>query len=68
MVLVKHGEYFSVYSQVENISVSENQAIKAGEKIGTVAKDPETGEYELFFQIYKNKKRLNPEQWIKKRP
>lgn len=68
MVLVKHGEYFSVYSQVENISVSENQAIKAGEKIGTVAKDPETGEYELFFQIYKNKKRLNPEQWIKKSP
>ena len=68
MVLVKHGEYFSVYSQIENVEVSKNQKIKAGTQIGTVAKDPATNSYELFFQIYKNKTRLNPSKWIKKRP
>ena len=68
MVLIKHGEYFSVYSQIDNISVKENQKIKAGTQIGAVAKDPATNSYELFFQIYKNKTRLNPSKWIKKRP
>ena len=68
MVLIKHGEYFSVYSQIENIEIKENQSIKAGTKIGTVAKDPSSNSYELFFQIYKNKTRLNPAIWIKKRP
>ena len=68
MVLIKHGEYFSVYSQIENIEVKENQKIKAGTQIGTVARDPGSDSYELFFQIYKNKTRLNPSKWIKKRP
>lgn len=68
MVLIKHGEYFSVYSQIDNIEVKENQKIKAGTQIGTVAKDPGSNSYELFFQIYKNKTRLNPSKWIKKRP
>ena len=68
MVIIKHGDYFSVYSQLESLSVKEGQKVRQGAKLGTVAKDPYSNSYELFFQIYYNKKRLNPSKWIKNSP
>lgn len=66
MVAVQHGDYFTVYSKLSNVTVSNGQAIKAGQKIGVVATDSD-GTSEMNFQVWKNTSKQNPEQWLRGR-
>lgn len=63
IVLVRHGSYISVYSNLSSIIVRKGQKLKARDLIGTVADDG-TGSYVLHFQLRQEKAILNPEQWI----
>ena len=67
MVLIKHGNYFTVYNNLASASVSKDQHVTANQTIGTVANN-EYGEPTVKFQIWKAGKngsvKLNPEQWI----
>jgi septal ring factor EnvC (AmiA/AmiB activator) len=64
VVMVKHGEYFTVYSGLKEVSVREGQAIKTNQEMGTVAFNTD-GIPELRFQIRKNTTALNPQQWLR---
>ena len=66
VVLIQHGEYFTVYAKLKEVSVSRGQIVKANEKIGVVNTD-KNGVTELQFQIWKNNQKLNPENWIAKK-
>jgi septal ring factor EnvC (AmiA/AmiB activator) len=63
IVMIRHGEYFSVYSGLKNVSVSTGQKVKMKQVIGEVLKDEEDGAV-LQFQIWKNSNRLDPEAWL----
>ncbi|GGK75345.1 peptidase [Rufibacter glacialis] len=63
IVMVQHGEYFTVYAKLRTVSVTEGQEIGAKETIGTVYTDAE-GTSELQFQIWKNQTNLNPQGWL----
>jgi septal ring factor EnvC (AmiA/AmiB activator) len=63
VVMVQHGEYFTVYAKLRTVSVSEGQQIKMRQPIGTVYTNPE-GTTELQFQVWRNSTNLNPEQWL----
>ncbi|OON66736.1 murein hydrolase activator EnvC family protein [Hymenobacter sp. CRA2] len=63
VVMVQHGEYFTVYAKLRTVSVSEGQQIKMRQLIGTVYTNPE-GTTELQFQVWRNSTNLNPEQWL----
>ncbi|WP_460891221.1 murein hydrolase activator EnvC family protein [Rufibacter soli] len=63
IVMVQHGEYFTIYAKLRTVSVSEGQEISAKQTIGTVYTDAE-GTSELQFQIWKNQANLNPEGWL----
>lgn len=63
IVMVRHGEYFSVYSGLRNIQVSTGDRLKMKQVIGEVIRDDE-GAALLQFQIWKNNKRLDPEDWL----
>jgi len=71
MVMIKHGNYFTVYNNLQSVSVSKDQVVKTNQTIGVVAND-ENGEPTVKFAIYKaNGKKggtsnLNPEQWLGK--
>ncbi|MBO4905441.1 MAG: peptidoglycan DD-metalloendopeptidase family protein [Bacteroidaceae bacterium] len=62
-VLVRHGSYISVYSNLSSVSVRMGQEVKARQAIGAVAAN-EDGFYILQFQLRKETAKLNPEQWI----
>ena len=65
-ILIKHGEYFTVYSNLVNVTVSAGDTVYKGQKIGKVFKQngkPNSGI--LNFQIWYGKEKLNPEKWIK---
>ncbi|MFC0185371.1 Septal ring factor EnvC, activator of murein hydrolases AmiA and AmiB [Pseudarcicella hirudinis] len=66
VVTVQHGDYFTVYSKLSNVTVSSGQKVKMGQKIGVVATDND-GTSEINFQIWKNTSRQNPEAWLRGR-
>jgi septal ring factor EnvC (AmiA/AmiB activator) len=69
MVLIKHGDYFTVYNNLKSVSVKAGQHVSTNQSIGIVAPN-DAGEPTIKFQIWKASKRgttqLNPEQWIAK--
>lgn len=62
MLILKHGEYFTVYSRLAAVHVSQGQSVEAGQLIGSL---PGTGESVLHFQIWKDKTKLDPEDWLR---
>ena len=67
MIIVSHGGgYHTVYANIENIMVNENDYIQQDTIIGQVGKSNISGNYLLHFQIWKNEDKLNPETWLKK--
>lgn len=63
-VLVKHGEYFTVYAGLKEVSVKEGQKVIVDQEIGTVISNLE-GISELRFQIRKNTIALDPQAWLR---
>lgn len=63
-VLIKHGEYYTVYQNLKSVSVSVGSEVSARQTIGVVANDG--GRPQLQFQIRRGKVAQNPEGWISK--
>ncbi|HCD89957.1 MAG TPA: peptidase M23 [Algoriphagus sp.] len=62
-VLIKHGEYYTLYSKLKSVSVKSGQTVKAKDVIGTVATDA-NGEAEVHFQTWKGLQKMDPATWI----
>ena len=62
-VLIQHGNYFSFYCKLRNVSVKAGQKVRTGQKIGVV--DTINKETQLHFQIWKDTAPQNPESWLK---
>ncbi len=65
-IMVKHGSYFTAYSNVSKIYIKKGQKVKQGAALGTIGKDHQTGNHILHFEIWKNKQKENPSLWIKR--
>ena len=64
-VLVQHGNFFSFYCKMGNVSVKKGDKVKTGQSLGTV--DTIGGETQLHFQIWSGKTPQNPETWLRPR-
>ena len=64
VVIVRHGEYFTVYSNLASVVVKKGQKITAKQKIGTVFTNVSENQTILKFQLWKGSKKLNPAQWL----
>ena len=58
-VMVRHGEYISVYFNLSSVSVSKGQHVSTRQTLGTVGSNNI-----LQFQLRKQTGKLNPEQWL----
>jgi len=64
-VIVQHGNYRTVYSNLSKLNVKQGDVVETKQTIGTIFTDPEQDQKtELYFQIYKDRDILNPELWI----
>ena len=64
-VIIQHGNYRSVYSQLKSIKVKQGDKIQAKQSIGEIMTNPnEDNKTELYFQIYKDRSILNPSLWL----
>lgn len=64
-VMIRHGEYFTIYSKLKSVSVSAGQKVDTRQNIGTVASDPAEGISEMQFQIWKGKSPIDPSGWVR---
>ncbi|MEA4850436.1 MAG: peptidoglycan DD-metalloendopeptidase family protein [Paludibacter sp.] len=64
-VIIKHGEYRTVYANLTSIYVNIGDKVSAKQSIGKIYTDGDNdNKTELYFQIYKGRTLLNPEGWI----
>lgn len=65
IVTIRHGNYFTVYSNLGEVTVTTEQKVKAREVIGRVFTDSD-GVSMVQFQIWRDNQRLDPEEWLVK--
>lgn len=65
-VIIKHGSYFTVYSNLASVSVSKGEKVSTNQSIGIVSTDGATGRSEVHFEIWKATSKQNPQSWIKR--
>jgi len=64
IVIIKHGEYFTSYSNLKSVNVSKGQKVGTKQNIGTAATDATTGETEVDFSLNKGDTPVNPQIWL----
>ncbi|SVC12463.1 uncharacterized protein METZ01_LOCUS265317, partial [marine metagenome] len=65
IVIIDHGGGFStVYAQIDNITVHENEYVQKGGTIATVVKAENNTPEKLHFEVWGNQQKLNPQIWL----
>lgn len=64
-LLIKHGEYFTVYANLDRLFVQKGEEVAIGQSLGTVF-TTESGLSELHFEVWKGSEKQNPESWLAK--
>ena len=64
LVVIRHGGYFTAYSNLKSVSVARGAKVSTKQAIGTAATDPSSGDTEVDFQVYKGESDMNPRGWL----
>jgi septal ring factor EnvC (AmiA/AmiB activator) len=67
IVLLRHGNFITVYQNLVDISVKQGDKIKIKDIIGKVYTEKNSKTAVLHFEIWEESNTLNPEQWMIKR-
>lgn len=63
-VYVKHGNYITIYGNLQKVFVKTGQKVKALEEIGEVFTSTRTGITELYFWLSRDTETVNPYPWL----
>lgn len=64
-ILIRHGNYISVYCNLSSASVKQGDDVTTKQTIGQIFSDgSDNGRTVLHFQLRKEKEKLNPEPWL----
>lgn len=64
-VLIRHGDYISVYCNLSSASVKQGDDVTTKQILGQIFSDgADNGRTVLHFQLRKEKEKLNPEPWL----
>lgn len=64
VVMIRHGEYLTVYQNLSSASVKKGDKVSTKQTIGTVAKSASSNTYELHFEVWRNDRYVNPNEWL----
>lgn len=66
-ILVRHGNYISVYCNLSSVSVKKGDKVKTGQNLGGIFSDrTDNNRTVLHFQLRREREQLNPEPWLNK--
>jgi septal ring factor EnvC (AmiA/AmiB activator) len=67
VVMIRHGEYISVYSNLGEVFIEKGQEVETKENIGIVYTSKQVGSTVIDFQLWKSSQKLNPQLWLMKK-
>jgi len=62
-VILQHGTYYTVYSNLASVSVKRGDLVNPGQEIGQVG----TERPEMHFEVWRDKQKLNPAVWLERK-
>jgi len=65
-VLIRHGEYFTLYSFFKEVFVRTNEKVTTKQELGILIDASDGTNSEMHFEIWKGINKINPESWILK--
>jgi septal ring factor EnvC (AmiA/AmiB activator) len=66
-IIIKHGEYITIYSNLESTYVAKGEKVKTGQAVGKIAPDEQRGSAAiLHFEIRKGETKQDPFLWLRK--
>ena len=65
-VLIRHGEFLSVYQNLVNVRVKTGDKVLTKEAMGDAFSDEDNSVSLIHFEIWQEKRILNPEEWLSK--
>ena len=63
-VIIRHGEYFTVYSNLETVYVKRGDQVKTKEALGRVHTDKTESKTELHFELWIGRTIVDPALWL----
>lgn len=63
-VIVRHGDYYTFYANIYDLFVKQGDKVKAGQSLGRIFTDPDTGVSTMHFQLWQKTNKLNPAPWL----
>lgn len=63
-IIIRHGQYYSVYSKLGRVFVKQGQNVSRGQRIAQLKTHDKLEK--MSFQIWKGKQKLNPQKWLKR--
>ena len=67
VVIIRHGEYLTVYSNLDEVLVSKGQKVETKQQIGRIYTNRNQNKTEMHFEIWKAKDLQNPAFWLAKK-
>jgi len=64
MIIIQHGNYYTVYSNLKEVYVKKNEKVKIKQTIGRSSVNTSSNVSEVHFEVWREKERLNPLNWI----
>lgn len=65
-VLIRHGQFLSVYQNLVNVRVKTGDKILTKEVLGEAFSDEENSVSMVHFEVWQERSILNPEEWLSK--
>jgi len=63
-LIIQHGNYYSVYSNLEEVKVKKGDKVSNGQLIGIAGKNSQNDKLEVHLELWKGKQRMNPAVWL----
>ncbi len=63
-VIIRHGEYLSVYSNLAEVFVTNGQEVNTRDEIGVVGTNRREAKTSLHLEIWQGNNKLNPSRWL----
>lgn len=64
VVILRHGEYLTVYSNLADVSVKRGDVVKTLHEVGIIYTDAANARTELHFELWQGKVQLDPLLWL----
>lgn len=66
VVIVNHGNYYTVYGNILKAAVKVGDNVKTGQSLGKLAADEDdTSRSSIHFEVWHNREKLNPSEWLR---